>query len=149
MKKLIAIAILGTSVAATLPAQARNVKMMLPISAALQSDIAKEKLDGSVKFFFGPQAHPQVVQPFATLEANSKETILDRQDLPSCYAALASALKQLQEDAKSVGANAVVNIVSYFKRGAPVASATQFECHAGSSSTYLTLKGDIVSIGDK
>jgi len=39
--------------AAMTPASARDTKYLLPIAAALETKDAKEKLDGSVKFFFG------------------------------------------------------------------------------------------------
>jgi hypothetical protein len=149
MKKQITMAILGAALAASLPAHARNVKYTLPITAGMESSDAKGKLDGSVKFFFGSQKSPQVVQKLTTIEATQKANIVDRIDIPACNAAFASALQDLQNNAKAAGANAVVNIVSYYKNGSPLSSATEFECHAGSYTAGLSLKGDIVKTADK
>ena len=52
-----------------------------------------------------------------------------------------SAMMQLEKRAKELGANAVVNIVSFYQKNV-VLSATEFECHAGA----VALKGDFVKI---
>jgi hypothetical protein len=149
MKKCVTLAILGISLAAALPAQARNIKYMLPIAAAVESSDAKQRLDSSVKLFFGPQAHPNVLQKLGSSESPGKAKIVERADIPACNAALVDALLQLQKHAKSAGANAIVNIVSYYGPSALVSSSTEFECHAGSMSVGLGLKGDFVKITDK
>jgi hypothetical protein len=149
MKKRTIITILGLSLAASLPVQARNVKYMVPITAALESSDAKQRLDGSVKFFFGPQEHPAVTLKMGSPDAPGKGRIVDKSDIGACLAAFADALYQLQKNAKGVGANAIVNIVSNYKNSAPVSSATEYVCHAGSYSAGLTLKGDFVKFADK
>lgn len=149
MKKWIAVTMIGVSMAAVLPAQARNVKYMLSIPTALESDMAKAKLDDSVKLYFGPQAYSKAAQAIGTLDAHGKMPIEDKADLASCFASFADALRTLQKNAKDVGANAVVNIASYFKKGPLVSSATEFECHAGSFQSYVTLKGELVKINDE
>jgi hypothetical protein len=45
--------------AAVTPASARDTKYLLPIAAALETKDAKEKLDGSVKFFFRQSREPE------------------------------------------------------------------------------------------
>jgi hypothetical protein len=147
MKKQITMIILGMLLAATMPAQARNVKYTLPIADGISQ--AQGKIDGSVKFYFASQKSPQILQKLTSVDATAKATIVDRIDIPACNAAFASALQQLQENAKAAGANAVVNIISSYPRNPPFSSATEFECHAGSYSAGLTLKGDIVKTADK
>ena len=44
-------------------------------------------------------------------------------------------------------ANAVVNIVSYYKNDT-LSSATEFECHAGVSA-HVMLRGEFVKIADR
>jgi uncharacterized protein YbjQ (UPF0145 family) len=51
----------------------------------------------------------------------------------------------LEKRAKQLGANAVVNIVSYYKR-IEMSSTTEFECHAGSVIAGVALKGDFVKL---
>ena len=54
MKNLtISITVLGVLLAAMWPAYARDTKHILPIAAAMATKDAEEKLEGSVKFFFG------------------------------------------------------------------------------------------------
>jgi poly-gamma-glutamate capsule biosynthesis protein CapA/YwtB (metallophosphatase superfamily) len=149
MKKQIAMIILGMLLAATMPAQARNVKYTLSVAEAMATSEVQGQLDGSVKFYFGPQKTPQVLQKLTTAEATTKGNVVEKIDLPACNNAFAWALKQLQDSAKAAGANAVVNIVSSYKKGAPFSSATEFECHAGLTSAGLTLKGDVVKTADK
>ena len=47
-----------------------------------------------------------------------------------------------------MGANAVVNIVSYYQK-TKMASATEFECHVGIVIATVWLKGDSVKIADE
>jgi uncharacterized protein YbjQ (UPF0145 family) len=65
----------------------------------------------------------------------------------ACNAAFVSALVELQKRAKQLGANAVVNIISYYKK-VEMSSTTEFECHEGSGYMAVSLKGDFVKIGD-
>jgi uncharacterized protein YbjQ (UPF0145 family) len=58
------------------------------------------------------------------------------------------AAAQLEKRAKQLGANAVVKIVSYYKR-VEMSSPTQFECHQGSRTTGVALKGDFVKLVEK
>jgi hypothetical protein len=45
---------------------------------------------------------------------------------------------------KKLSANAVVNIISYYKK-VEMSSATEFECHAGPGA-HVFLKGDLAKI---
>jgi len=51
-----------------------------------------------------------------------------------------------EQRAKKAGANAVVNIVSYYKN-VEMASATEFECHAGAAA-HAILRGDLIKLVD-
>ena len=53
----------------------------------------------------------------------------------------------IEKRAQPAGANAVVNIVSYYKKK-EMASATKFECHVGNVIVTVWLKGDLVKIAD-
>ena len=149
MKKWMALTIIGMSMAALLPAQARNVKYMLSIPNALESDSAKAKLDPSIKLYFGPQSYGTATQIASAFKSHGRMQIENRADLASCFASFADALKTLQKNAKDAGANAVVNISSYFKNGPLVSSETEFECHAGTVYSHVMLQGDFVKINDK
>jgi len=56
-----------------------------------------------------------------------------------------STLVDLEKCAQRAGANAVVNIVSFY-RNKEMASATDFECHVGNVIIAAWLKGDSVNI---
>lgn len=149
MKKWIsAIVILGTSLAAVGTVEARDTKQMLPIAAALEAKDSKEKLDGSIKFFFGNQQHPKVLSKLGSDVSNRKTNAFGKSDDKACHWAFLSAMLALEKRAGELGANAVVNIVSYYKKDA-FSSPTEFECHAGALMAGVALKGDFVKIADK
>ena len=50
----------------------------------------------------------------------------------------------LQQQAQRIGANAVVDIVSFFKNDV-TASETEFQCRAGTAA-HVMLRGDFVQI---
>lgn len=149
MKKWIsAIVILGTSLAAVGTVEARDTKQLLPIAAALEAKDSKEKLDGSIKFFFGNQQHPKVLSKLGSDVSNRKTNAFGKSDDKACHWAFLSAMVALEKRAGELGANAVVNIVSYYKKDA-FSSPTEFECHAGALMAGVALKGDFVKIADK
>jgi len=138
---------LTVSLAAVWPAEARDEKYVLPIKAALESTDAREKPDGSVKFFFGKQPTPAIVTNFGNAIPHGKVNTRRADDVEACNAAFLSALVDFQKRAKRAGANGVVNIVSYYKK-VEMASPTEFECHAGAAA-HAILRGDLVKIADQ
>lgn len=126
---------------------ARDTKHLLPIAAALEIKDAQEKLGGTVKFFFGDQPTPAVLTKLSTDVANRKTNAFGKSDEKACNWAFLSAMIALEKRAQQLGANAVVNIVSYYDR-IVMSSATQFECHAGAIMAGVVLKGDFVKIAE-
>jgi uncharacterized protein YbjQ (UPF0145 family) len=149
MKKLMLSAI---CFALTLPivmtAHASDDAVMLPISAALEAKDAQEKMDDSIKMYFGPQSHPKVLTKLGSDSTNKKTNGFGKTAEKACSWAFLSAVLQLQTRAKELGANAVVNIVSYYKKN-EMSSATEFECHKGGLIAGVALKGDFVKIAGK
>ena len=129
------------------PATARNDKYLLPISVALQSKDAPEMSDGSVKFFFGNQDTPEIATKLGSGSTHQRSSTRPSEDAKSCNVAFLKALVALQKNAKQLGANAVVNIASYY-RNDTLSSAAEFECHAGASA-HVMLKGEFVKIADQ
>jgi hypothetical protein len=152
MKKLIsltfAISIMAVTAAVALPAQARDTQYMLSVEDGLNTTDADAKLDGSVKFYFAGQKHPAVLQKFGSDASNLKTNSFGKPDEVACKWVFLSVLVQFEKRAKELGANAVINIVSNYKKN-EFASATQFECHAGAIVAGVALKGDFVKIGNK
>jgi hypothetical protein len=125
------------------PVRAADDIVMLSIADAMNLPAAKEKLDGSVKFYFGHQPAPKITQKHGNFIANPKTNAFGKSEGKACDWAFLSALISLQDRAKSVGANAVVNIQSYYKKH-EVTSETQFECHKGFLIAGVALRGDVV-----
>jgi uncharacterized protein YbjQ (UPF0145 family) len=127
------------------PSSARDTKYMLPIAAALETQDAKQKLEGSVKFFFGSQETPKILTKLGSDVPNLKTNAVGKSDEKACNWVFLSAMIQLEKRAKQLGANAVLNIVSYYHKNV-VSSATEFECHAGAVMAGVALKGDFVKV---
>jgi uncharacterized protein YbjQ (UPF0145 family) len=149
MKNLLSLLMfLSASVALMQSVHARDTKHMMPIAPAIQASDAQEKLDGSVKFFFGNQKHPKVLTKLGSDVSNRKTNAFGKADGTACNWAFLSALVALEKRAQALGANAVVNVVSYYKKN-EMSSTTDFECHAGAFMAGVALKGDFVKIAGK
>jgi uncharacterized protein YbjQ (UPF0145 family) len=149
MKNLtFSITVLAISVAVIGPAHARDTKHILPIAAALATKDANERLEGSVKFFFGQQEYPKVVAKLGSDVSNRKTNAFGKSDEKACNWAFLSAMIALEKRAKQLGANAVVNIVSYYRK-IEMSSTTDFECHAGAIIAGVALKGDFVKLAEE
>ncbi|MCD9120404.1 excinuclease ATPase subunit [Cupriavidus sp. UGS-1] len=129
------------------PASARDTKYLLPIQDVLDMPEAKEKLDGSVRFFFAGQRTPKVLETKGSDVSNRKTNGVGKSDEEACRWAALSALLSFQDKAKTMDANAVVNLVSYYKKN-EMASADQYECHAGAVVVGVALKGDYARVGN-
>lgn len=140
MKLLVcAIALLGA--AAT--AQARDNKLMLPVSGAMADNDAQGRLGDSVKFYFGNQKTPAVASRLGSDQTSQKTNSVGKTPERACNWAFLSAMLRLQQRAKELGADAVVNIVSNYKN-VENSSETDFECHDGAIMSGVALKGDFV-----
>ena len=134
--------VLAVSLAFIAATEARDDKHVLSINAVLQSGDAKNQPDGSVKFFFADQKTPAILKRLVDDSTHQKVSTRRERDESSCKAAFLEALVALQKRANKLGANAVVNIVSFYNL---TRSASEFECHAGAAA-HVMLKGDFVQI---
>ncbi|MFO1339615.1 MAG: excinuclease ATPase subunit [Burkholderiaceae bacterium] len=112
---------------------------------ALNDPNIKVKLDDSIKLYFADQPTPKVLSKLGEDTSNKKTNGFGKDDEFGCKWAAYSALVALQERAKHLGANAVVNIVSNYKKD-PFSSQTDYECHAGAFVIGVALKGTFVKI---
>lgn len=123
-------------------AHAADTIVHVPLQKAIDAATAAGKLDGSVRFYLagtGPKG--KVLQAGAV--SNKKSNAFGKKDEDVCLWTAQSALIQLQEAARKAGADAVSNIVSYFRKNEYV-SKTDFECHVGAIMSGVALKGDLV-----
>ncbi|WP_417067192.1 hypothetical protein [Niveibacterium terrae] len=131
-----------------LGAQARDTELHLSIDEAMASTDAKAKLDSGVKFFFANQKTPAIEKSFGEDSTNKKTNAFGKSDEEACRWAFLSAMIQLQNRARQLGADAVVDIESFYKRDAEK-SATDYECHAGAVLAGVALKGRFVKLAAK
>lgn len=119
--------------------------VMMPVANAMNAPEAAAVLDGSVKFYFGSKPPIPVLQSFGTFVTNPKTNAFAKTEGDACERVFLSALISLQERARSVGANAVINIESYYKKHV-VSSENAFECHKGFLMAGVALRGDVVRL---
>jgi hypothetical protein len=75
--------------------------------------------------------------------ANERANAFAEGEDRSCPRAFLNAMLSLQQRPRSLGAHAVVNIVSYFRKK-EVSSTRAFECHEGTLMAGVTLKEEMV-----
>lgn len=148
MKALRVFLVVSMFLASPWTVHARDTKYLLPITTVLEVRDAQDKLDGSIEFFFGSQPTPPILARLGSDVSNRKTNAVGKSDEKACNWAFLSAMVALEKRAKQLGANAVINIVSYYKKDA-MSSTTEFECHAGAVIAGVALKGDFVKIGDE
>jgi hypothetical protein len=128
------------------PAAARDERIMFPIRDGLDTPVAKAKLDRGVRLHFGGGSPGGVAKDFGVWKSNKKANAAFREDKVACERAFLSALLSLQERARKMGGNAVINIASNY-RDVPTSSATQYMCGAGTIMAGVALTGRVVRVG--
>lgn len=142
MKKLsllIALCVLAS------PSFARNTEYKLPLEEVIELGKAQGKLDGSVQFFLDGQKTPAVKARMSEDMSNKKTNGVGKDDVTACKWAALSALIAFQEKAKTLGANAVVDMYSFYRKNI-FKDARNYECHAGAVVVGVTLKGSYATI---
>ena len=126
--------------------QARDTALYLPFDQVVTEAISTGKIDGSVKFYLAgntPRGKVTVVSPGAV--TNKKTNAFNKSDEVACEWVAQSAIISLHQAAKNAGANAVTNIVSFYKRNERKDAQT-YECHAGAIMAGVALKGDLAKV---
>jgi hypothetical protein len=127
-------------------AQARNDVLTLPLDEVVRMGMEQGKLDGSVKFYLSGAATPKVSARMGDDISNKKTNGVGKDDAYGCKWAALSALIAFQESAKQKGANAVVDLHSFYKRNT-VKNPVTYQCHAGNIVIGVTLKGTYARTG--
>lgn len=107
--------------------------------------LANGKLDSSVTFHLSGAPTPAVRARFGDDVSNKKTNSVGKDDQTACRWVALSALIAFQSSAKQKGANAVVDLHSYYKRNA-VKNPVNIECHAGNIVTGVALKGTYATV---
>lgn len=124
-------------------ALARNSIVYLDMNEVVADAKASGKLDGSVAFYLSGQPLPAIETRLGEGVTNRKTNAFNKSDAEACRWVLMSALIVLQEGAKKRGADAVVDVVSYYKKRTYTDPA-KVECHAGAVVAGIALKGTFV-----
>lgn len=141
----ITIALLAALMAIATTADARETRIELPLQELIDSDLARSAgIDGSVRFYLAGQ-RPSVASRMGEDIGNRKTNAVGKSDVEACRWVALSVLRALQDGAKSRGANAVVDIVSYYKKR-EYRSAQNFECYAGTIMAGVALKGTYAKV---
>ncbi|MBI3285470.1 MAG: excinuclease ATPase subunit [Burkholderiales bacterium] len=149
MKNIISTVIVsGAMMASAVSAQASDNKVLLPIAGAMAANDAQSRLGDSVKFYFGNQPTPKVLEKIAIDKTSLKTNSFAKSNEKACNWVFLSDLLQLQKRAKELGANAVIQIVSNYDN-VEYSSDTEFECHVGGIMAGVAFKGEFVKIADK
>lgn len=143
MRKVLMLAVLTCLLSS--PASARDDVLMIPLSEVINMPEAEGKLDGSVRFYLAGQTTPKIIERMGTDVSNKKTNSVGKTDEFGCKWAALSALIAFQDKAKQLGANAVVDMVSYYKRK-EVRDSVAFECHAGNIIVGTTLRGTYAKV---
>jgi uncharacterized protein YbjQ (UPF0145 family) len=126
--------------------QARDTAVYLPFDKAVAEATRAGKIDGSVKFYLAgntPAGNVTVLSAGAV--TNKKTNAFNKSDEVACEWVAQSAIISLHEAAKNAGANAVTNIVSFYKKNERKDAKT-YECHAGAIMAGVALKGDLAKV---
>ena len=136
IRPLIVLAALVLSV----PATARDDRNLYPLEDALKSPNAQGKLDAGVPLYFAGQKHPSVAKTMGEFRTNKKTNAVNKSDKEACEWVFLAAMLELQERARKEGGDAVIDIVSNYRKQ-EFASTTQYECAAGALMAGVALKG--------
>jgi uncharacterized protein YbjQ (UPF0145 family) len=125
--------------------QARETRQELSFQELVNSEQARAAgIDGSVRFYLAGQK-ANVVSRLGEGVSNRKTNSANKTDEEACRWAALSALRAFQDSARDRGANAVVDIVSWYKKR-EFRSSSNYECFAGTFVTGVTLKGTYAKV---
>jgi uncharacterized protein YbjQ (UPF0145 family) len=126
-------------------ALARDTVVLLPLADVIDESYSRGQLDGSVRFYLDGEHTPAVLDTLGEAVSNRKTNAVNKSDSEACRWVTLSALIALQEEARGRGANAVIGIVSWYKRRT-YSDAEKVECHAGTIMSGITLRGTYAKV---
>jgi hypothetical protein len=146
IRVLLLSALLGASLGAVAPAaHARDTIVNITLESVLEMPEAKKSLDGSVRFFLAGAPTPAVERRLGSDVSNKKTSGVGKTDEFGCRWAALAALEAFQKQARAQGANAVVDLVSYYKKNETRDPHT-IQCHAGGVVIGVALKGEYAKV---
>ena len=122
-------------------AHARTEVVTYPIQPVLQS----QQFAPNVALYFGNQPHPAVVSNLGEVTKSSHPPRKTATEVEICNATLADALRQLANAAHDRGANAVINIKTWFHSTVST-DANNYTCGVSGVSAALRVSGELVTV---
>lgn len=147
MKKILSAVMIFGAISAA-PAHAEDNKVMMPIDAAMADNNAQGRLGTTVKFYFGNQPTPRILQKLGSDTTSQKTNAFGKSNSKACNWVFLSDMLALQKRAQELGANAVINIVSNYGN-IENSSPTEFECHVGAIMAGAAFKADFAKVADR
>lgn len=138
MKKFLSAAITVAALFST-QANAADNQLWIPLKDVVQLGLDGGQLDGSVTFHLKGNS-PEVSKKMGTDRSNQKTNAFNKTDEFACQWAILSTLVSFQNSAKQKGADAVVDIVSYYKKNIKE-DPENIECYAGTFVAGAAISG--------
>ena len=123
-------------------AYARSTFHDLEVKQAAESETGKAKLL-DVPFYMLGKKHPKTGRDLGEFKANRRTNSFNKTDENACEIAFLSAIISLQNRARKMGADAVIDIKSITKHN-DLESSTNFRCAAGVIIANVALTGRVV-----
>lgn len=124
---------------------ARDTIENYSVSDTLALEQSKSILGNDISFYFGNTEHPPILKNFVEFRTNNKTNAFNKTDKEACQWVFLSSMKALRDKARSLGANAVINIQSNYRDNLTI-SDTTFQCGAGAIIAGVALVGDVVTL---
>ena len=126
------------------PAFAADEWMYCSVKDALNSQLAKDKLDSNLSFYMKGQAPGAVKDVTGQFTANKRARKFGKTAEDACQTAFVSALMAFQDRAYKEGRNTVIDLYSVTK-DRPFESADQYSCLVGGMMVNVALRGKVAN----
>ena len=137
--------------ALAMPAFARDTRLVLPIYPVMQQPATREAIGNDVQLRFATTPQPQVSQaqtlkaesyarPYSSTQRYGDGRPVIRSDEETCREAMRNTLVALAQAARARGVHTVTQVESFYE-GAVLSTPNAYECHAGTGSAEVHLRG--------
>jgi hypothetical protein len=141
-----------------MPVFARDTRLVLPIYPVMQQPATRDAIGNDVQLRFAtapqpkaPQAQMLVAQsyarPYSSTQRYPDGRPVIRSDEETCREAMRNTLVELVQAARARGVRVVTQVESFYE-GNPLSTPGAYECHAGSGSAEVHLRGRPGADGD-
>lgn len=116
------------------------------VKSALQTPLAKDRLDPAFGFYMMGQTHGAASQQSREFTANKRANKLGKSAEVACQTAFISALMAFQQRADKEGRNSVIDLYSVTK-DKRFESPDKYSCLVGGMMVNVALRGKVANLG--